>query len=66
MLVHELNRDQLNELKEAFAIMEAENNGESVNMDKLLESHESISDEEVFEYYDGTIFSDDDFMCSEE
>lgn len=66
MQVRELNRDQINELKESFVIMEAENNGEHVSMDKLLESHENISDEEVFEYYDGTVFSDDDFSCSAE
>lgn len=66
MLVHELNREQLNELKEAFVIMEAENNGESVSLDQLLESHNTISDREVFEYYDGTIFSDYDFSCSTE
>ena len=66
MQVRELNREQLNELKESFATTEAENNGKSVSIDELLESYENISDEEVFEYYDGTIFSDDDFTCSTE
>ena len=64
MTVRELNRDQLNELKEAFVTMEAENNKESVGYADLIEAHDRISDEEVFEYFDGTIFSNDDFLCS--
>lgn len=64
MTVRELNRDQLNELKEAFVTMEAENNEESVGYGDLIEAHDRISDEEVFEYFDGTIFSNDDFLCS--
>lgn len=41
--------------------MKNDNNGQGISLDKLLESHDRITDEEVYEYFDGVLFSEDDF-----
>ena len=58
LTVRELNRDQLNQFKESFALLEAAMENRSCSLDDLLESHDRITDEEVYEYYDGTLFSE--------
>lgn len=60
LTVRELNRDQLNQLKESFALLDAALENRSCSLDDLLESHDRITDEEVYEYYDGTLFSEGD------
>lgn len=61
LTVRELNRDQLNQLKESLALLDAALENRSRSLDELLESHDRITDEEVYEYFDGTLFSEGDF-----
>ena len=61
LTVRELNRDQLNQLKESLATLENDVNGDGISLNELLESHDRITDEEVYEYFDGTLFSEGDF-----
>ena len=61
LTVRELNRDQLNQLKESLATLENDANGDGISLNELLESHDRITDEEVYEYFDGTLFSEEDF-----
>lgn len=58
MTVRELNRDQLDELKQAYASTKKEPDG--ISYDELIEAT-SIPDEEIFEQYDGIEFSEGDF-----
>ena len=62
MTVRELSRDQLNELKQAYAARLAET-GEEISYGELVESTE-IPDDVIFNHYDGILFTDDDFFCS--
>ena len=59
MLVEELTRDQLIELKQNLLCQR-----DSTSWGELAEADSIISDEEVFKEYDGTIFSADDFTCT--
>lgn len=61
LTVRELNRDQLNQLKESLAALENDANGDGISLNELLESHDRITDEEVYEYFDGMLFSEGDF-----
>ena len=62
MTVRELSRDQLNELKQAYAARLAET-GEEISYGELVEAIE-IPDDVIFNHYDGILFTDDDFFCS--
>lgn len=61
LTVRELNRDQLNQLKESLATLENDANGDGISLNELLKSHDRIMDVEVYEYFDGVLFSEDDF-----
>lgn len=61
MTVRELNREQLNELKQNYATQLAECKGDEISYGELVES-ESIPDEVIFNHYDGIDFTDDDFF----
>ena len=64
MTVHELNRDQLTELKERMSDDEIyENEGRDASYGELAEA-ESFPDEKVFEKYEGVEFSNDDFYTA--
>lgn len=58
MTVKELSRDQLNELKQAYASKKKGEDG--INYSELAEAT-SIPDEVIFNHYDGIFFSVDDF-----
>lgn len=61
MSVKELTREQLIELKQNYYCNVLNNNasyGELADIDNL------VSDNEIFEEYDGIIFTNDDFFCS--
>lgn len=67
MSVKELNREQLTELKQIYYCEEyiknnvLENNasyGELADIDNL------VSDNEIYEYYNDTMFVEEDFFCS--
>ena len=60
MTVMELNREQLTELKQNYYCNVVHEN-EGVSYEELIAIDELVSDEEVFEFYDGTYFVDDDF-----
>lgn len=63
MTVMELNREQLTELKQSYYCNEVRE-GEGVSYGELAAIDELVSDEEVFEYFDGYVFVEDDFWCS--
>ena len=63
MTVHELSRDQLVELKQNYLSLWIDG-PEPVSYDVLMDADELIPDETIFETYEGTIFTDDDFFCS--
>lgn len=62
MTVRELSREQLDELKQNHLTRKMDEAGESPSYGELAEASEKISDEEIFDEYDGTEFSPDDFM----
>lgn len=65
MTVTELNKEQLTELKQAYLtnhMLEVEDREPSYG--ELAEADDIVPDELVFEYYDGTVFSNDDFACT--
>lgn len=64
MTVYELNRDQLEELKQNYLTEKMDERGESPSWGDLADADSIISDHEIFAVYDGTEFSNDDFSCS--
>lgn len=62
MTVYDLNREQLNELKQSYSA-QLEDCGDGNSYYDLIKA-EDIPDEIIFNHYDGIIFSDDDFFCS--
>lgn len=66
MTVRELNKKQLNELKQNYATQLVECGKDEVSgisYDELIES-ENISDEVIFNHYDGINFTSEDFFCN--
>ena len=63
MTVHELNRDQLVELKQNFISLWIDGY-EPVSYDVLMDADELIPDETIFEAYEGIFFTENDFFCS--
>ena len=58
MGVKELSREQLIELKINYYC----NNNENVSYGELANIDEIVTDEEIFEEYSATIFTEDDFF----
>lgn len=75
MTARELNRDQLHELKQAY-YSELVNEGtfaevmgvdiDEPSYDMIEKVNEYVSDEVIFDAYDNTVFTEDDFFCSTE
>lgn len=68
MFVTELNREQLDELKQDYICQLAET-GEyedvvGVSYGELMDSV-NIPDDVIFEHYDGIMFTEDDFFCNQ-
>ncbi len=63
MSVQELSRDQLICLKQAYLTEMLDAQGESPSWGELAEADDIISDESVFDEYDGVDFTPDDFFC---
>ena len=59
MTVRELNREQLDELKQRYIIDTVENPSW-----RELADTDSITDEVVFEEYEHFVFTNDDFFCT--
>ena len=64
MNVKELDRDQLVELKQALLTASLDGKGETPSMGELADAGALSSDEELFDVYEDTEFSPDDFFCS--
>lgn len=68
MNVTELNRDQLIELKQSYleVLNESGEHEEvvGVSYNELASADEIVPDDVIFDYYEGVIFSEDDFFCS--
>lgn len=68
MNVAELNRDQLIELKQSYleVLNESGEHEEVVGVSygELANADEIVPDDVIFDYYDGIIFTEDDFFCS--
>ena len=62
MVVQDLSRQQLNELKESYA-QQLKQDG--ISWGELSEAHE-IPDEIIFEHYNGVTFTPDDFFWRED
>jgi len=62
MLVYDLSREQLNELKNAYFWGE---DTEDIIPDYIT-TPEEIPDDIILNYYDGVSFVPDDFLCSME
>ena len=62
MTVYDLNREQLNELKQSYSA-QLEDCGDGNSYYELIKA-EDIPDDVIFYHYGGVIFSDDDFFCS--
>lgn len=67
MLVTELSSKQLDELKQSYVTQLADCGEDEevvgVSYQELADATE-ITDELIFNHYDGIIFSEDDFFCS--
>lgn len=64
MTVHELNRDQLTELKQNYLMLKMDYDGDSPSWGEIADVDSIVTDDEVFAEYAGTDFSPDDFVCS--
>lgn len=61
MTVKELNRDQIDELKERIVTEELDLTGSTPSYMELICSHE-IPDKAVYDIFDGVDFTEDDFF----
>ena len=59
--VFDLTEEQIEFLKEAYALQLLETDGEDVFWGDLASAPDEILDEVIFEHYDGVTFSDEDF-----
>ena len=62
MTVRELTQEQLDELKVAYVTDQAVKRGEFPSYGELAASTE-VSNEVIFDYYDGIHFVEEDFFC---
>lgn len=62
MSIQELNPTQLEQVKQRYYIEKQEEAGEPVSFGDLMQIDELVSDEEVFDAYSGTVFTEDDFF----
>ena len=63
MTVNELNREQLDELKQGYIVDLMKEFGETPSYEELVQS-QNISDEKIFSHYKNVIFNNDDFFCT--
>lgn len=63
MAVRDLNKEQLNELKQAYVTQLAETDQDVIDYEGLA-SATDIPDEVIFRHYEGIIFSEEDFFCN--
>lgn len=63
MTVQQLNRAQLDELKQAYISDRFDDCGECPSWGDLAEAPDTVSDATIFLYYAGVVFSPDDFCA---
>ena len=63
MIVYELNRDQLIELKQQYMMQEMDEHGETPSYEDLAEADDVYSDEYIQSMYAHVDFVPDDFAC---
>lgn len=66
MTVYDLNRDQLEQVKQRMLMERYDEHGETPSYGELADADNLISDEEVYEEYGGTEFVPEDFGFEEE
>ena len=67
LTVYDLNLEQILELKQVYLTqMFEETEEESPSWDELARADEIVDDNLIFDAYAGTVFSNDDFVCSAE
>lgn len=66
MTVYDLNRDQLEQVKQRMLMERYDEHGETPSYYELADADNLISDEEVYEEYGGTEFVPEDFGFEEE
>lgn len=59
MMVTELNREQLEQLKQSYM---TQSNDCGISYGELADADNLISDSVIFEYYDGINFGEEDFF----
>ena len=64
MTFDELNEDQRLELKQRILTERNEQRGEGTSYGELADADDLVSDEDLKDWYGGTEFSPDDFVCS--
>ena len=65
LTVYDLNLEQILELKQVYLTqMFEETEEESPSWDELARADEIVDDNLIFDAYAGTVFSNDDFVCS--
>lgn len=65
MTVRELSAEQLEELKQTYLDQHIyELYGRSASLYELLYADETVPNREVYEFYEGIVFTDDDFWCT--
>lgn len=65
MLFYDLNPEQMLELKQVYLTqMFEETEEEFPSWDELARADEIVDDSLIFDAYAGTVFSNDDFVCS--
>lgn len=64
MTTHDLSRDQLIELKQAFICDENDANGEPTYWSDMADADDLVSDATIHDEYAGYDFTDDDFLCT--
>lgn len=64
MTVQELNCDQLIEIKQSMLIEWMDAEGDWPSWGEIADADNLISDEDVFEEYAHTVFTEGDFFCS--
>lgn len=64
MSVHELNQDQLDELKVAYVCGLAQDEGRDPYMSEVANAPDDIANEIIFELFKDITFTEDDFFCT--
>ncbi len=64
MTFDELNENQRIELKQSILTCRNEAIGEGTSYEELANADDLVSDEDLRDWYGGTVFSEDDFFCS--